>query len=165
MFRDRVVAHYRRAGWAIEPVSGEGWGKATPDFQARKGARVLAVLVRGDEPPGPFLVGEFGANCRRRKIGGVIVAPDDAALLELCEAADVDLVPGESIGEVAVVGATPEPVAAPVRARVPVAVAPLRSVSAPLETAGIPWWRWAIVAAIWLCAVAVVAVDVMKLTS
>lgn len=161
MFRERVVAHYRQAGWTIEPVTSLGWGKALPDFQARKGKRVLAVLVRGEEPPGPFLVGEFGATCRRHKVQGVVVAPDDAALLELCETAMVDLVPGESIGEIAVVGAAPEP--PPMRAPPPVAPVPVLRVDELEAPTGIPWWRWAIVAAIWMTAVGVALYDLRLL--
>jgi hypothetical protein len=163
VFLERVVAHYRRAGWQIEPLSSVGWGKAAPDFLARKGNRTMAVLVRAEEPPGPFLVGEFGAQCRRRQVSGAIVAPDDPALVELCETAGVDLVPGESIGEVAIMGASPEPALAPTPAPSPLAVRLPQPalIEVPQRTV---WWRWALVAAIWLLALWVLWLDYRRST-
>lgn len=162
MFRDRVVHHFHNAGWIVdlEPALESPDGVFRPDILITKGAKRKAVLIRADEPPGPFEIAKFGASCKRARTAGVIVAPDDPSAYDLCDQAGLEFVAGEGIGEVVVVGHAPAP------PPMPIDVAPRASVLAAEPTVAtpartvIPAWRWAIVALIWIAAVAVVAYDV-----
>lgn len=164
MFLRRVAYHFNQAGWTVEePTLQVPDGEFKPDLLITKGHVRKAVLVRSEEPPGPYEIAKFGHRCRQAKIKGLVVAPDDASVYELYEQASLEFIPGEAIGEIIVVGKSPAPpplpvkVARPAEAPVPVDVGPVARLP---RHKPIPWWRWAIVGLIWLAALAAIAYDV-----
>jgi hypothetical protein len=169
VFLRRVANHFNQAGWTVESeaVLESADGAFKPDLVITKGHVRKAVLVRSEEPPGPYEIAKFGARCRQAKVKGLIVAPDDPSVEELYVQASLEFVPGESIGEVIVVGKAPSPrplpidVARPTEAPVPADLGPVARL--PLHRPS-PWWRWAIVALIWLAALAAIAYDVYLYT-
>jgi hypothetical protein len=169
VFLRRVANHFNQAGWTVESEatlpSPEGAFK--PDLLISKGHVRKAVLVRSEEPPGPYEIAKFGARCKQAKVRGLVVAPDDASVYDLYEQANLEFVPGEAIGDVIVVGKAPAPpplplgVARPTEAPAPVDLGPVARLP---RHPPIPWWRWAIVVLVWLVAIALVAYDILLYT-
>lgn len=163
MFRDRVAHHFHEAGWAVEPAPA-GAGGIQADLRITKGARSKLVLVRSDEPPGPFEIARFGAACRALATPGIVVAPDDPENYERYEQAGLEFVPGEGIGDVVVLGHAPPPPPLvlpteppPVPAVEPPAPARAYVEARPTRTVLL---RWAVVALIWAAAIATIVYDV-----
>lgn len=161
MFLRRVADHFHQAGWTVESdvVLDGPDGAFRPDLLITKGSARKAVLVRADEPPGPYEIAKFGAQCRQTKVLGVIVAPDDPGIYELADQARLEFVAGETIGDVVVVGRAPSP------RPLPPEVARTFEIPAPLDAGPvarlrrhrpIPWWRWAVVAIVWAAALVAV---------
>jgi hypothetical protein len=149
---ERVLAHYSVLGWSLaEETTVGGPGVAFhPDLVLKKGEKLLAVRI-SEDPLGTYHVGLFGAQCRRAKVKGLIVCEDSPEVLEACENAQLDFLPLETLGAPIVVPTTkPRPIAP-----IPEPVRPLaefEEFSQP--TTRTPWWRWAIVAVIWIAAIA-----------
>jgi hypothetical protein len=156
VFEHRVANHFRHAGWSVDDAPPPEVGA---DLLLTKGRLRKAVLVRADEPPGRFELARFVAACKRAGLVGIVVAPDDPVLFEFCDQSGLEFVPGETIGEVVVVGrapppSAPRPVAGPVPLAQPVPATP------QISARNIPWWRWAIVALIWAAALAALAYNI-----
>ena len=164
VFLERVRDHFQRAGWTVEdgPVLRMEVGppvKTDLRIQRRNQRRV--VLVR-DDAPGALEIARFSLLCKRAGLPGMLVAPQDDAVAQICDEQGVDYFAAETVGEVAVVGG-PTPTVAPPRPRAPPRAA-ARPQAVPVARApAIPAWRWAVVGLIWLAALAVVAYDVIRL--
>ncbi len=165
MFLRRVAHHFHEAGWSVDLEPRTPPSADPVDLVVSRRGATKAVLVR-EEPPGPFEVARFGAACKKMGVPGILVCPDDAAVVEFCEQAGLEFLPGEGIGEVPVIGAAPPPPPPTFPERETVTAptlvgAPTKAVQGP----GIPWWRWAIVAAIWTAALALLVYDLIRFTS
>lgn len=162
VFLERVRDHFQRAGWTVEdgPVLRMEVGppvKTDLRIQRRNQRRV--VLVR-EEAPGALEIARFSLLCKRAGLPGMLVAPQDDAVAQISDEQGVEFFAAETVGEVAVVSG---PAVAPPQAPVPPRPAARPSAAPVARVPSIPAWRWAVVALIWLAALAVVAYDVVRL--
>lgn len=150
-----VIAHYRKAGWTVleRPTVGQEAPFFRPDLVLQRKGQTRAVLVR-EEPPGPLELGTFAAHCKRHDIPGLVICPVEEAVQAACDLHGLDALDVDQFyvaAQAPAIMASP-PLAAPT-APAPPPRPPGPAVATTLGTrATIPWWRWAIVGAIWAAA-------------
>lgn len=154
VLQERVFAHFSALGWTLadETTVGEGPTAFHPDLVLEHGIERMAVRI-SEERLGTYQIGLFGAQCRRAKTAGLVVCESSPEVLEACEAARLEFVSAENVGEPIVVPiTTPRAIRAEAVEEAPVAFEQFAPTSSKT-----PWWRWVLVAAIWVAAIVTTA--------
>lgn len=150
-----VAAHFRRAGWTVleRPVLATEPPPFRPDLVLERRGFRAAVLIR-EEPPGPFEVANFARQCKRHGLDGTIISPRDEPVLQAAELHGLSVLDVEDFYAPAPALVTP-PMAGPTAASAPEMVFQELEVPAT-KVPRVRWWRWAVVAAIWVAAITAV---------
>jgi hypothetical protein len=146
---ERARRHYQQRGFVV----GAPPGGVRADFLVEKAGRRRLVRL-DDDPIGTYQIGALAAEAKRAGMLATVICPGSPEVVEACDQFGVEHLSPQGLGEEGPVIPARRPVVAPAPAAVAAAAA-----SAPVSAAAverpvaIPWWRWAIVAVIWLAAI------------